>query len=177
MTHSLFDRRHRSKILVASILVIAVVAAISSRSFLESGEDQHALAAIDCARLHPTVAEVQGRRVEVDRDSACGVIKDLAKAAPASGVFVEDENDPWHYIARVRIQPDKGAWFLVFAARRSTGFRPELSLRHRREGGWAIIGAFDGEPVLRRLGLIDKIDRNRIAAPESREVRDQRQPL
>jgi hypothetical protein len=177
MTKPLFAPRNRSKLLVAAILSIAVAVAIASRSFLESGDGLPAMAAIDCSRLHPTIAEVQGQRFEVDRDSVCRAIRELATAAPLSTTFVDDETDPWHYIARVRIQPDEGAWFLVFAARRSTGFRPELSVRHRREGGWASLGEFDGEPVLRRLGLLDKIDPAKTAAPESRAVRDQRQPL
>lgn len=167
----------RSKLLVISIMLIAIALTVASRWYLVEGDDQGALKNIDCAQLHPTIAEVQGKRIELDRDSVCAVLRDLASAKPVSRVFVDDADDPWHYIARVRIQTEGSPWFLVFAARRSTGFRPELSLRQRREGGWAIVAEFEGEQYLRNLGLEPRIDRAKIGAPESREVRDQRQPL
>ncbi|MBC8143989.1 MAG: hypothetical protein H7X80_00305 [bacterium] len=169
--------QHRSRIVVASIIVFAVTVAIAGRWYLVSGSGQSELSELDCESLRATIAEVQGARFELSRDSVCAALRVLASAEPIGDGFEEDSDDPWHYIARVRIQPEHSAWFLVFVARRSTGFKTELSLRHRRKGGWAVIGEFDGDPILALLGLQERIDRSKILAPESREVRDQRQPM
>jgi hypothetical protein len=166
-----------SKITVLVIVIGATAIALAGRWYVTSGAGREALATIDCARMRPTIAELQGARLELDQARVCAAMRELASATPIADGFEIDERDPWHYIARVRLQPVEDAWFLVFVARRSTGFRPEISLRHRRGAGWAIVGQFDGAPTLRRLGLLDRIDRAKLMSPASLEVRDQGQEL
>jgi hypothetical protein len=177
MTSGSPTARRTSKLVVLAIVVIGLATSILARWYVTSGAGSEALAALDCATLQPTIGELQGARLTIDNDTVCAALRELAREEPIAEGFDVSARDPWHYIGRVRVQPERDAWFLVFVARASTGFRPELSLRHRRGAGWAVVGHYDGAPTLARLGLLDRIDRARLAAPASRVVRDQRQEL
>lgn len=166
-----------SKLVVAAIVLLGLAISIFARWYVASGSGPDALARVECDSLRPTIGELQGTRIELERDDVCAAIRELGAATPVSGSFESAASDPWHYIGRIRVQPPNQAWFLVFVARRSHGFRPELSLRHRRGAGWAVVGHYDGEPVLRRLGLLGRIDRTRLEDTASRTTRDQRDPL
>lgn len=167
----------RSKWLVLGIIALGIVVSIIARIYVASGDGREALAHIDCSRLQKTIGELQGMPIEIEEDRVCAALHTLAVAEPIADGFEIDESDPFHYIGRVRVQPERAAWFLVFVARRSTGFRPEVSLRNRRGAGWAIVGHFDATRVLEELGLLERIDRAKLESPASREIRDQRQAL
>jgi hypothetical protein len=166
-----------SRLTVLGILALAIAISLFARWYITSGSGVDALATLDCARLQPTIGELQGARVEIGRDTICTALRELAHAKPIASGFEEHPGDPWHYIGRVRVQPERDAWFLVFVARASTGYRPEVSLRQRRGAGWAVVGQYDATATLERLGLLAKIDRARLASPEALEVRDQRDGL
>lgn len=166
-----------SRLTVLAIIGLAVAISLVARWYVMSGSGVEGLATIDCARLQPTIGELQGTRVEIARDTICAVLRELAAATPTDDGFVEHPGDPWHYIGRIRLQPERDAWFLVFVARRSTGFRPELSLRQRRGAGWAIVGQYDAARVLERAGWLERIDSAVLAAPAAREARDQADEL
>lgn len=166
-----------SRLTVLVIVALGIAISLFARWYVSSGSGPESLASLDCATLQPTLGELQGVRVEIDRDDVCIALRELATAIPIADGFDERVDDPWHYIGRARVQPEQEAWFLVFVARRSTGFRPELSLRHRRGAGWAIVGQYDGVAVLERLGWLERIDSAKLASPGAREVRDQRQAL
>jgi hypothetical protein len=168
---------NRSKWVVVAIIAVGLFTSILARWYVTSGSGPDALASIECATMQPTIAELQGARMTIDNDTICAVLRELAVATPVADGFEEHASDPWHYIGRMRVQPERDAWFLVFVARRSTGFRPELSLRHRRGAGWAIVGHYDATAALAHLGLLDRIDRAKLESPGSLAPRDQGQPL
>jgi hypothetical protein len=132
---------------------------------------------VDCAGLWPTAFEMQGQRDSVSRAQTCELVKMIAAMKPTSEHWSSDTSDPWHYFGRMRILPKNDAWFLVFVARRSSGFHPLFSLRHRRGNGWAIVGQFDAEPLLRRLGVLDQLDRAKLMSNESLVPTDEQQGM
>ena len=144
--------------------------------FNERGTQEN-LAKVDCSDLLSTNFELQGRKVEVSREQTCELMKMVAAMTPNSEHNGSDDDDPWHYFGRLRIRPINDAWFLVFMARRSENFKPVVSLRHRRGGGWSVVGMFDAEPVLRRLGVADAIDMAKLQSDSSLTPTDQSTPM
>jgi len=166
-----------SKLTVIAIILLGLALAVTARVFFAGGRDHTELARVDCEKIESTAFELQGRRIEVSRGKTCELLRSLAAMTPTADGFETDPADPWHYYGRMRVRPENDAWFLIFVARRSTGFRPELSLQHWRGSGWAVAGQFDAEPVLKLLGVEDSLDRSLLASPASLAPTDQRQPM
>jgi len=164
-----------SKTIVFVIVGLAVVVVAGLWLYVDERGAQAKLAAVDCVTMLPTTFELQGRNVDVSREKTCEVVRLLAEMPPVGDAG--DAADPWHYFGRMRIRPKDDVWFLIFVARRSDAFHPMLSLRHRRANGWAVIGVFDAVPVLRMLGLEDRIDMEKLAAPAARIPVDQMSPM
>jgi hypothetical protein len=138
---------------------------------------QEQIAAVDCAALLPTNFEMQGRPVDVTGAQTCEVIRMIAAMTPNGDVNHSDDEDPWHYFGRMRIRPKDDVWFLVFMARRAENYKPVFSLRHRRGGGWSVVGVFDAEPVLRALGVAGTIDMARLKSDSALVPTDQSTPM
>ncbi|MEO5931023.1 MAG: hypothetical protein ABIR47_13895 [Candidatus Kapaibacterium sp.] len=135
------------------------------------------LAGVECKSLLATSFELQGMPVLMDRDGTCALMRSMAMMQPTTDEFTDDPKDPWHYFGRLRIRPKNDVWFLVFVARRSENFKPLISLRRRNGPGWSVVGQFDAEPVLRQLGVYDRIDWARVKSDSSLVPTDQTTPM
>jgi hypothetical protein len=162
-------------ILIFGGTIIATVA--SMWWFIDERGTQNQLAAIDCARMLPTGFELQGKMIPVSREQTCDLLQMVATMQPDSNHNHSDDDDPWHYFGRIRIRPKDDAWFLVFMARRGENYKPVFSLRHRRGDGWSVIGIFDAEPVLAKLGVAGAIDRAKLASDFALAPTDQTLPM
>jgi hypothetical protein len=167
----------RSRLLVISFLVVVIAMLFGLRWYTNERGKQEKLAAVQCDSLLPTVFELQGERVPVSRERTCELMRTISAMQPTADEFHNDSNDPWHYYGRMRILPKNDAWFLIFIARRSSNFRPEFSLQHRRGAGWTVVGQFDAEPVLRMLDAVPRLDTTKLRSSESLTPIDQNQPM
>jgi hypothetical protein len=166
-----------SKVLVVAFVVVVVGIIIGLRFYFDEEGEQAKIADVECGGLLPTVFELQGQRVPVDPGQTCELIHQIATMQPTGEKYHNDPNDPWHYYGRMRILPKNDAWFLIFNARQSTGFRPEFSLQHRKGVGWAIVGQFDAVPLLKKLGVLDRLDTAQLRSPEALVPTDQEKPM
>jgi hypothetical protein len=164
-----------SRITVIVIILLAVAVLILQRSYLTEEGAERKLATVDCAGLLPTVFELQGRTIPVTREQTCEIARMISTMKPTGEEFGDTIGDPWHYFGRMRILPRDDAWFIVFLARRSNGFTPRFSLRHRRSRGWFIAGQFDAAPLLAKLGVT--YDRALLESDSALEPTDQNQTM
>lgn len=157
-----------SKLLVISMVAAVLVVMVTLRLtyFAEEGE-QKKLASVPCDSLLPTYLELQGARIPITADSICPLMREIATMTPTSDEYRNVADDPWHYFGRLPIFPYDDVWFLVFMARRSSDFKPLFSLHHRKGGGWTVIGQFEAEPLLRRLGVWERIDWEKLKSDAS----------
>ncbi len=167
-----------SKLLVGGLVggAILLMVVLWATYFRAEG-DQKLLAEIRCDSLLPTMVELQGRKYPISRDTICALLRDMAVMTPTGDSYDNREEDPWHYYGRMPIFPENDVWFLVFIARKSSGFKPLFSLHHRRGGGWSVVGQFEAEPVLKKLGMWEKIDRDLLRSPESLTPTDENADL
>jgi hypothetical protein len=155
-----------------------IIAAIAGMwVFFDERGTQSQLAAVDCGGLLPTNFEVQGKAVPVSAQQTCDLMRTVAAMQPNTDRNHNDDDDPWHYLGRMRIRPKDDAWFLVFMARRSENYRPVFSLRHRRGGGWSVIGMFDAAQVLEKLGIAGTIDMAKLKSDSALTPTDQSTPM
>lgn len=164
-----------SKITVIVILLLAVAVLLLQRAYLSDEGAEKSLSAVDCAALLPTRMELQGKPIPVSQEQTCEIIRMISTMKPTGEQFGDTAGNPWHYFGRMRILPPSDAWFLVFVARRSEGFAPRFSLRHRRSRGWYIVGQFDAAPVLAKLGV--SIDRALLESEGALTPTDQNQVM
>ena len=167
----------RSRLVVLTIIALAGLAIGATWLFIDEKGDQGKLAKVDCASMLETDLELQGARVPVSREETCDIIRTIAAMQPNGESNRNDESDPWHYFGRMRVRPADDVWFLVFMAHPSDNFKPIISLRHRRGLGWAIVGQFDAEPVLRKLNLLDRIDMAKLKSEAALTPTDQSTPM
>jgi len=167
-----------SKLLVISMVgaVLVVMVTLRLTYFAEEG-DQKKLASVSCDSLLPTYLELQGVRIPIGADTICSLMREIATMTPTSDEYRNLDDDPWHYYGRLPIFPRNDVWFLVFIARRSSDFKPLFSLHHRKGGGWTVIGQFEAEPVLRRLGVWDRIDWEKLRSAASLKPTDENSDL
>jgi hypothetical protein len=166
-----------SKALVVAFIVVVVGVIVGLRFYFDEEGEQAKLGDVECSGLLPTVFELQGERVPVNDEQACELMRQIATMQPTGEKHHNDPNDPWHYYGRMRILPKNDAWFLIFNARKSSGFRPEFSLQHRKGVGWTVIGQFDAVPLLKKLGVLERLDTAQLRAPESLVPTDQEKPM
>ena len=162
-----------SRITVIVIVLAAVAVLFLQRSYLTEEGAERKLAAVDCSTLLPTEFELQGRRIPVTREQTCEITRMISTMKPTGEQFGDTAGDSWHYFGRMRILPKNDAWFIVLLARRSNGFAPRFSLRHRRSRGWYIAGQFDASPLLEKLGVT--VDRALLDSDSALVPTDQNQ--
>jgi hypothetical protein len=167
----------KSKILVVTFSVAVVAIVLGLRSYFDEEGEQEKIGEVPCTGLLPTAFELQEQHVPVNEQQTCELMQLIATMQPTGEKHRNDPGDPWHYYGRMRILPKEDAWFLVFNARASSGFHPEFSLQHRKGVGWAIVGQFDAVPLLRKLGVLDRLDTALLRSPESLVPTDQEKPM
>lgn len=165
---------NKSRLAVLIIVGLSIAMAVAARVYYNQSGTQRDLASLDCRVLLPTAFEFQKNRVMMGNEQTCELARTLATLEPNGVSLVEEEGDPWHYFGRLRLRTNDDVWFLVFIARRSNDYRPIFSLRRQRGTGWAVVGQFDAEPVLRHLGLYDRIDHAWLRSDSSLVPTDQR---
>ncbi len=164
-----------SKLAVFIIVGVILGSLIIMRFYFFESGTQGELAEIPCAEMLSSTLEILGTSTKVVPEQSCELARSIATMTPTNDRYSNIESDPWHYFGRMSILARDDGWMLIFIARSSSNFIPLFSLQHRRGAGWAIIGQFPAEPVLKRLGVWEKIDWNRVKGDETLKVIDARE--